>query len=394
MVEKALHQAHRIMESLITQVVYFGFFQSIFLLLIFLFSPKNRRNINGFIAYLVVILMIGLLGRVLFLSEIFGRNLRLISLSEMATLLFGPTVFLFTRSTLHGQQFETRALLHYLPAVVYNLAVLFVFVLPSDEELGRRIPTGELFRTISLFIGVAIAFNFVYWWRSYRLFLDFKKKLQEELSFTLKTQFFHNFLLAIGGCLIAWVTFYLLSFTGNDMIERSARQFIWLSLAFIILFIAYYGMTAPELYRFSPTISTPESLFPSPAKGTPKYAKSKLDAADLDALKDKLEGIMREKKPFLNRKLMKAELAAMLGVSNPEIARLLNERIGMNFFEYVNYYRIMEFVELAQKEEAKQLTFYGLAQEAGFNSKTTFNKSFKKLMGTTPKEYFLQQKGR
>ena len=61
----------------------------------------------------------------------------------------------------------------------------------------------------------------------------------------------------------------------------------------------------------------------------------------------------------------------------------------MNFFEYVNYYRIKEFVELAKTDKAKTLTFFGLAQEAGFNSKTTFNKSFKKLMGSSPKEYLL-----
>ncbi|GAA0715681.1 hypothetical protein GCM10009430_10460 [Aquimarina litoralis] len=119
-----------------------------------------------------------------------------------------------------------------------------------------------------------------------------------------------------------------------------------------------------------------------------KYVQSKLSHNQLDDLKSQLDHLMIEKKPYLNRKLLKSELAEMLGVSNPEIARLLNERIGMNFFEYVNYYRIKEFIDLAKTDQAKNITFFGLAQEAGFNSKTTFNKSFKDLMGTTPKEYF------
>lgn len=118
-----------------------------------------------------------------------------------------------------------------------------------------------------------------------------------------------------------------------------------------------------------------------------KYAQSKLSNTDLNRLKETLDNLMVEKKPYLNNKLLKAELAEMVGVSNPELARLLNERIGMNFFEYVNYYRIMEFIKLAQSEEGKSMTFFGLAQEVGFNSKTTFNKSFKKLMGVTPKQY-------
>ncbi|GAA4279342.1 hypothetical protein GCM10022259_40670 [Aquimarina mytili] len=138
-------------------------------------------------------------------------------------------------------------------------------------------------------------------------------------------------------------------------------------------------MKEPQLFKITPLIT---------AK---KYTQSKLSTTDLDRLKSQLEVLMQEKKPYLNNKLLKAELAEMLGVSNPEMARLLNENIGMNFFEYINYYRIKEFVSLARSEKAKNLTFFGLAQEAGFNSKTTFNKSFKKLMGTSPSEYFNNQ---
>jgi AraC-like DNA-binding protein len=81
----------------------------------------------------------------------------------------------------------------------------------------------------------------------------------------------------------------------------------------------------------------------------------------------------------------------MLGISNPELARLLNERIGMNFFDFINYYRIKEFIALAKSDKAQNLTLFGVAQEAGFNSKTTFNKSFKNLMGTSPSTYFVKE---
>lgn len=93
-------------------------------------------------------------------------------------------------------------------------------------------------------------------------------------------------------------------------------------------------------------------------------------------MKSKLDTIMIDKKPYLNRKLLKSELAALLGVSKLDIARLLNERIGMNFFEFINYHRIKEFIELAKTEAFGHLTLFGIAQEAGFNSKTTFNKAF------------------
>ena len=132
----------------------------------------------------------------------------------------------------------------------------------------------------------------------------------------------------------------------------------------------------------------PKVLQSIPELKEKKYQQSKLGVQDLERLKVDLEQLMLEKKPYLNNKLLKKELAEMLGVHSPELSRLLNENIGMNFFEYVNYYRIKEFVQLAESEKGKQLTFFGLAQEAGFNSKTTFNKSFKNLMGVSPSAYF------
>ncbi|WP_109299911.1 AraC family transcriptional regulator [Aquimarina sp. AU474] len=367
------------MQSIINQLVYFGFFQSVFLLFIYLFSSKNRKKINGYVAFLILILMIGLLGRVLYISDIFGKNFRLISFSEFATLLFGSTIYLFTKSALLDKRFSYKDLLHYIPGFFYVIFVIFLFMLPSDKIIGERIKSGELFRTITIFIGIGLLFNITYWALSCHQFLVFRKKLRDELSYTIKTQFFLNFLIAIGICLLSWVIIYFISIFGIKTIERTAREFIWLSLALIILFIAYYGMVSPDIFKTVPLTKNK------------KYAQSKLSKTDLDILKTKLEQLMVEKKPFLNRKLLKAELAEMLGVSNPEIARLLNENIGMNFFEYVNYYRIKEFVALAKTDKAKHLTFFGIAQEAGFNSKTTFNKAFKKLMGTSPKEYFANE---
>ncbi len=345
-------------------------------MLIYAFSVNYRARINAYVAVLIAVLFIGLLGRILFMSDIFGRNFRLISLSECATLLFGSTVYLFTKSSLQSRNYSREELWHYLPAVFYITFVFFAFVYPSDEVLGERIESGELFRTISIFVGFGLVFNFYYWIKSLRLFIQFRRELVNEVSYTVKSRFYLHFLITIGLVLCFWLAIYLLSLLGHDMLERSLRPYIWLSLAFIVLFITFYGLRSPELFLVVQVLDTR------------KYVRSKLSNADLDNLKMKLDALMEEKKPYLNRKLLKAELADMLGVSNPELARLLNERIGMNFFEYVNYHRIKEFVEISGSDRAKMLTFFGLAQEVGFNSKTTFNSAFKKVMGKSPKEYF------
>ena len=367
------------METFLNQLVFFAFFQSIFLLAFFTVAKEQRSRINGYFIVLAVVLLIGLSGRILYLSEVFGRNSRLIALSEFATLLFGSTIYLFVRSSLPRRPFARRDLWHYFPAVFYNLMMVLFIILPTDETMNRRITDGTFYRLVVFFVGFGLLFNLTYWVLSILHFLRFRKTLQDEVSYAVKSRFFLVFLLAVGACLLTWLGVYLISIVDGNFIARPTTQLIWLCLALLLLLLAYHGLREPELYRIPP-ITTGG-----------KYAQSRLSADDLDDLKGRLEQLMLDKKPYLNRKLLKAELAESLGVSSPELARLLNESIGMNFFEYVNYFRIKEFVVLAKTARARELTLFGLAQEAGFNSKTTFNKAFRDLMGTSPKTYFQER---
>ncbi len=364
------------MEVLLNQLVYFGFFQSILLLCIYFFSKKNRRHINGFMAFLIATLSVGLLGKVIYNTGYWGPNFRFIALSELSTLLFGPTLFLFTRATLQKLPNTKQNLVHYLPGITYFIFILIYFIIPNDNIISQRIKTGELIRVIYTCHAFGLIVNITYWVLAWNVFTSFMDNLKNEVSYEIRARFINNLLLVIGISLGIWLVLYTTSFLGFDRLERNARPYIWIVLTLIVLFITYYSMLYPEVLRVIPNLKKQ------------KYALSKLSMKDMDALKNKLDQLMLEKKPHLNSKLLKTELAEMLGVNNPELARLLNENIGMNFFEYVNYYRIQEFIHLAKTDTTKQFTFYGLAQEAGFNSKTTFNKSFKNLIGTSPSEYF------
>lgn len=359
-------------QNLLNQMVYFAFLQSILLVFIYVFSAKNRQRINPFLAIFLGVLTIGLTGRVVYLSGIFDVDERWIVFSELATLFFGATVYLFTQSSLNQHRFERKQLKHYIFPVFYNLAVVIAFIVLADQP--------KPFWVSMTFIGVGLIFNILYFVASLRVFMDFRKKLKDELSHVVQTRFFSSFLSCIGGCLLCWTGMYVMGLFDSYWITRTSWQLVWFSLAILILFITYHGIQDPELYRIQIPVEAPH-----------KYAKSRYSQAELDELKQQLDALMISKKPYLNRKLLKSELAELLGVSNPELARLLNERIGMSFFEYINYFRIKELIALAETKKAKELTLFGLAQEAGFNSKTTFNKSFKEIMGTTPSVYFNAQ---
>ena len=85
------------MEKLFASLVYFGLFQGLFLLTILIFGNQYRKRINGYLVFLVVVIVVGLLGRTLLLLEIFGYEPRLITISEFSMLLFGPAVALFVQ---------------------------------------------------------------------------------------------------------------------------------------------------------------------------------------------------------------------------------------------------------------------------------------------------------
>lgn len=363
------------MQVLLQQLVYFGFFQSLLLLLIYLLSPKKRRHISGYMAFLITVISFGLLGKVLHSMGFWDGNFRLIAVSEFSVLLFGPTIYLFTRSVLKRVSFSVKDLAHYVPGLSYSAFILFYFIIPTGEILSERAATGELTRVIYACHAIGLIVNITYWGLALQNVRTFQKEIKNEVSYEPNFRFLTNFLVIVGICLLVWLALYTTSLFGYEMIERNARPYIWIILTLLVLFITYYCMVSPKVLRRLPEESR-------------KYSLSKLTEADMEALQSQLEKLMLEKKPYLNQKLLKKELAELLGVNNPELARLLNERIGMNFFEYVNYYRIKEFISLTKTEKAKQLTFFGLAQEAGFNSKTTFNKAFKSLMGSSPSDYF------
>lgn len=364
------------MEKLFASLVYFGLFQGVFILSVLFFGKQNKNSLNGYLVFLIVVVVIGLSGRALLLLGIFGYEPRLITISEFAMFLFGPAFMLFVRSSLEHKKFSYTDLFHFLPSVFHITYLIVYFILASDEVIEGRYASGELIRIVLVLGVLGLMVNISYWIWSWVLLFRFKSKLQSELSYVVKFHFLKLFLIAIGACLLFWLAIILITYLEYELMARVVYNFVWLGLTLIILFIGFYSFTKPELFNID-FADTKE-----------KYAKSKLSHADIIKLKDELESLMVAKKPYLNKRLLKAELAEMLGVNSPELARLLNEGFGMNFFEFTNYYRIKEFIHLVESGQFPNFTFLAIAEEAGFNSKATFNKAFKEVMGKTPRQYF------
>lgn len=96
---------------------------------------------------------------------------------------------------------------------------------------------------------------------------------------------------------------------------------------------------------------------------------------------------MLREKPFLAPKITIAELSHRTGIPVNHLSKTINEQLGLNFFDFINSYRVEEFKQLVSEAKHEHFTLLGLAFEAGFNSKSTFNAIFKKFTQQTPSEY-------
>ena len=127
----------------------------------------------------------------------------------------------------------------------------------------------------------------------------------------------------------------------------------------------------------------PTASFPVPKK----YKNTPLDSEESDHYHQQLQQLMQEEQPFLEPSLSLRQLAQQLDWHPNKLSQLLNDKIGKNFSEYINHYRVHTFMQLAQQPTNAHLSLLGLAFESGFNSKTTFNTFFKKETGMTPKQW-------
>jgi AraC-like DNA-binding protein len=118
-----------------------------------------------------------------------------------------------------------------------------------------------------------------------------------------------------------------------------------------------------------------------------REAKRKLlSEEELDLLKGGLADLMAAERPFLDSELNLVKLAEMLHVTPHKLSYTINTGYQLNFFQFVNQYRVEKAKELLLNN-TKNFTVLAIAYESGFNSKTAFNTTFKKLCGQTPTEF-------
>jgi AraC-like DNA-binding protein len=111
----------------------------------------------------------------------------------------------------------------------------------------------------------------------------------------------------------------------------------------------------------------------------------------LDIITQGVHDYMKEKKPWLRADFDISQMASDLGKPVHHCSYMLNEGLKISFRDCINQYRVQYFIDEYPKKK-ENITLEAMSKEAGFSNRVSFNNAFKKEKGTTPTQYFSDDK--
>lgn len=117
-----------------------------------------------------------------------------------------------------------------------------------------------------------------------------------------------------------------------------------------------------------------------------KYSSNKFLDSEKADIENRLSELMASEKPYLNPDLSVGDLAGQLGISSHRLSQYFSQHAGKSFYDYINGYRVEEFKSICATH-ADRYTLTAMSEKAGFSSRASFFRYFKKHEGITPAEY-------
>ncbi|MCK7502842.1 MAG: helix-turn-helix transcriptional regulator [Desulfobacterales bacterium] len=118
-----------------------------------------------------------------------------------------------------------------------------------------------------------------------------------------------------------------------------------------------------------------------------RYERSSLTPENAALYETRLRETMEREKLFLDPELTLPKLARALDLPASHLSQVINERLGRNFFEFINGYRVDAARQRLANPAPGQQKLVAIAFDCGFNSLATFNRVFKELAGRPPSDF-------
>ena len=352
---------------------------------------------------------------------------KVLLIPDFVLFLYAPLFYFYLKKLLFkGRKLPARWAFHFIPSIIQFFAYLPYFLMDSKVFGFKFLNRDWDIQTLFWIVGsLAFLSNVYYWLRCRQMLIDYKKHFQSHYSYEQNLQYLNIVSVIHAACLGLWAFACLLPIVGKVMSSdiytttEKSIDVIWLVFSLITYILGFYAIHQPEVFKmpqqpsffietpsFSPKIMAlaEETLAENdenteggiPAEAIPMKTMDKepdnpqkpFDESLLVQLKEKIESYMEKSKPFTNPNLTLNELANKVKIQPHILSKVINQGFQKNFFDFINNYRIDEFKKRMEDNRYKNHTLISVAYDVGFNSKTAFNRSFKKITNQTPSEFY------
>lgn len=283
--------------------------------------------------------------------------------------LIGPLIYFYLMSFSKINVLLRRNLIHGIP-FIGAIVFLSIYYITDNHFIiwksGREI---DVYDTILI-----LAHNLVYIILSIMALMPFRVSIRALYS-NIRSSFPIGWLqILLVGFIFIW-SVNLNSFATYMVVKRPSwcaftGSIFTLSVFLFINAIMFLVLLKPEIYYV-----------------IEKYKSRKIDEPSKKEYSRRLENYMENGKPYLNPDTSLESIAKNLSLNSHILSQIINESFGNNFKAYINEFRIKESMRLLSTTQNAEKTILEILYEVGFNSKSVFNRQFKKYTGLTPKEF-------
>lgn len=322
-------------------------------------------------------------------EDFFLRAPYLVNAYISLLMLHGPFLYFYTRALIlpADRPGFKPILLHLLPFLLFNLYLFIAYRLPQTSanirldyvDQGLSLP---LIYKIFLLTTVLSGPVYILW--VFKLLHRHNLNILNNYSFeeNINLRWLRNLILVFGVVWISLTVFALI----HHLLFLFTRDFcthgLFLSLAAFVVLAGYFGLKQSVIV---PPGNLPDHV-PVKYEKIPDEGLTIPPEADQESFR-KLEEYMVTAKPYLDAQLTLQQLAERSGILPHHLSRIINDLSHQNFFDYVNSYRVIDVKQKMADPKFGSFSYLGIAFDSGFNSKSAFNRFFKKATGMTPGEY-------
>ena len=366
---------------------------ALLLSLLFLIVKSKNKKANVFLGIFLLSIAFQIFND--FIGELPIEEEFGISMFIIDPFLFALPILFFYLLTTINKRIENWHYLLFIPGIIHNLLLHFGGFLLSENWLS-------IYEPIFYFSEILLI---VY---AFRILQVHKKNISDfysELEHKSLTWLKSIFMLVILMHLFNIVTVFF-DLSNVEILELVVENVSFGLLVFIIIWIAYNGLSQPQIF-LQPLFHKPKNVtkngMPNLASRQKRTIEKNIQSANEELQTTGIEDSNRSESDiqqfniirsqiqqqglFTNPILNLRTLALELDIKEKELSRLINECGKVNFYQFINEYRIEKFKQLVQSSKFQQFSILGLASEAGFSSKSTFYAAFKKFEGMSPKQY-------